>query len=228
MATVGIVTALGFESRALGSGAHFTVRRCGVAGPALGAAVRELHEQGCSLVVSWGTAGALSPHLSAGDLHVAEQVLTRGGSRLAADAGWRMRFRAAAERLCTVRSGTLLDSPHIVTAPAEKRRLLGLTGAQVLDMESGPVAEACTNLGLPFLTIRSIIDEAGDRLPERVAGYIGADGSLRGTALAAALVLSPRQWPVLARLARRYRRATSTLVLAAGALETCARDESRS
>ncbi|MGA8259853.1 MAG: hypothetical protein WB783_06525 [Arenicellales bacterium] len=224
---VGIVTALGFEARALGSGSPFTVRRCGVGGPALASAVRELHEQGCGLIVSWGTAGALSPRFKAGDLHVAEQVLTRHGTRLASDTHWRRRFSVAAGRVCTIRSGTLLDSTQIVAAPAEKRRLFASTGADALDMESGPVAEACITLGLPFLAIRSIIDEAHDRLPERLESYVGANGSLRGTALAAALVLSPRQWLLLPRLARRYRRANRTLSLAASALASCAREEPR-
>lgn len=116
---------------------------------------------------------------------------------------------------------------EIVADPAEKRRLFASTGAEALDMESGPVAEACMTLGLPFLAIRSIIDEAGDHLPECLERYVGADGSLKSAALATALILDPRQWPRLARLARRYRRASRTLSLAAGALASCDRDESR-
>lgn len=219
---MGIVTALGFEARALGGSPRFTIRRCGIAGPSVDESVRELRDVGCGLIVSWGTAGALSPQLKAGDLYLPEDVLSRQGSRLAADPEWRARFTAVVAGRRAVVSGTLLDSAAIVTEPLHKHQLLESTGAGAVDMESGPVAEVCVSLGLPFLAIRSIIDEADDRLPEPIARCITASGALRGPALAAALVLNPGHWSTLARLMRRYQRATSTLSLAARVLARCA------
>lgn len=217
---IGIVTAMDFEARALGKAPCFVVRRCGMSGAGAGRAVRELAEHRCILVVSWGTAGGLSAHLRSGDLYLANLVLARNGRRLATDTGWRERFEDTCGDICALRGGTLLDSPKIVTEPAEKERLRLSTGANAIDMESGPVAEACVETGLPFLVVRAIIDEAGDRLPSAPGLRPGAETSRTG-ALLASLILQPRVWPHLGRLARGYRNAKGTLTTAAAVLARC-------
>lgn len=218
---IGIVTAMDFEARALGKTPCFAVRRCGISGAGAARAVHELAEHRCILVVSWGTAGGLSPHLRSGDLYLANLVLTRNGRRLATDAGWRERFEDTVGDVCALRGGTLLDSPDIVTEPADKEHLRLSTGADAVDMESGPVAEACVETGLPFLVVRAIIDEARDRLPSAM-GLRPGPGVSRTGALLASLMLQPRVWPHLRRLARGYRNAQGTLTAAAAVLARCA------
>lgn len=221
MIRVGIVTALDFEARALGDASRFVVRRCGMSGTGAEAAVRGLAGQGCAVVVGWGTAGALAPELRSGDVCLPGRVLTRDDEQIATDGSWRRRFAGAARTACTLASGTLLDSPRIVAEPADKDRLHRVTGAAAVDMESGPIAEACAEIALPFVIVRSIIDEAGDRLPAFVGTYAAMADPLRRRILLAGLALRPGEWKDLARLARRYRSAKASLNEAARALVLC-------
>lgn len=224
MSRIGIIAALGFEAGALGEHAAFLVRRCRVSGDGVGRDVRELADSGCRLVVSWGTAGALSPDLEAGDLFLADRVLTRDGEYIGTDPAWRRRLEAAVRGCCRVRSGLLLDSPTFVAVPARKSDLAQSCRAEAVDMESGAIAEACYGRDLPFLVVRAILDQAGDRLPDLINRHLGDDGRTRTGALLAALAVHPRDWTAFARLARRYPRARTTLARAASALAACVDD----
>lgn len=197
------------------------VRVCGVAGPGIGDAVRDLQACGSRLVVSWGMAGALSTRLRAGDLVVPERVVGRDGALLYPDAGARESFRGAmnAGRL---EGGALVESPRMAATPTDKRRLGRTHDAVAVDMESGAIGQACAEMELPFLVVRAIVDELDDRLPRRLGDRPFADGSLRAGAALARLMLHPGEWAALVRLARRYRRAGSALRAAAGGLARCA------
>lgn len=218
MTRVGIIAALKLEAAPLGRYAGFTIRVGGVGGLDVGDAVRELGGLGSGLVVSWGTAGALSPQLRAGDLVVPERVVTRNGGTLSPDARWREGFRRAVNGSWPVATGILIESDRILGSPHDKRRLGRDTDAGAVDMESGRIGEACAALNLPFLAIRAIVDELDDRLPRQVQENAFSAGSLRPGALLASLARHPGDWGSLVRLALRYRRARAALEAAARTL----------
>lgn len=225
--SIGIVTALDFEARALET-SGLDVRRCALAGRDAAAAVRELVADGHQLIVSWGTAGALSPEYRAGDICLPEQVITRDGLRIDTDSGWRARFLAAVRKSRRVSSGMLVDSTHIVAESSGKRELRLSTGADAVDMESGPIGEACHSLQVPFLAIRAIVDELNDTLPAHVSRQVSEQGTLRPVAIMGAFIVRPRHWGTLLRLGRRYRRARAALAIAATALHRCIDDDQSS
>lgn len=222
MVSIGIITALGFEARIAARQNLFTIRRCAIAGRDVESVVRELAASDHELIVSWGTAGALSPEVRAGDICLPEQIITRSGSRIATDSDWRTRFLETVKDSCPVRSGSLADSSHIIANPDEKRGLGRSTGADAVDMESGPIGRVCEHLHIPFLVVRAIVDELDDRLPRHVARQIGTGSSLRPAAVLGGFVLRPRHWGKLARLVRRYNRSKTSLAVAAEALSRCA------
>lgn len=222
MSRVGAITALQLEARPLHRHPGLAVRVCGVAGTGIGDAVRELGERGSRLIVSWGTAGALSPRLRAGDLVLPERIVTRNGAALDSDPGSRDAFREAVDGSWPVASGTLLEADRLLETPGGKSRLGREHDADAVDMESGRIAEACAAIDLPFLVIRAVVDELGDRLPRQLRESTSPDGSLRMAALLAGLIPHPGDWALLARLARRYRRARKGLDVAARALARCA------
>src|SRR5205814_10328916 len=113
----------------------------------------------------------------------------------------RKRAREAAERLIdsrpalvvaagfcgalkpSLRVGDIVESPRIVTAdhlvsdPAEKRRLGESHDA--VDMESSAVAEVCAARGVPFLAVRAVSDCVDTALsPELVRLLSGGDVSV--------------------------------------------------
>lgn len=215
---VGIVTALKLEAGPLTRHPELAVRVCGVAGSGIGEAVRALRDGGSRLVVSWGTAGALWPRLRAGDLILPDRIVCRDGGIVATDAGARDGVRAFLGDARRVASGTMLESSRLLATPTDKRGPGRDVNAIAVDMESGRIGQACIALNLPFLVVRVVVDETGDRLPRPIHDCTTPDGALRTGALLAALTRHPGEWAALFRLARRYRRARRTLETAARAL----------
>lgn len=219
---VGAVTATRLEAATLRRCPGVSVRACGVAGAGIERAVAELAALGCGLIVSWGTAGALSPRLRAGDLVVPEYVVARDGARLATDPRARGEFRRRVDGVWPAESNIVVESGAVLAAPGDKRRLGAEKNADAVDMESGRIGEACAPLDLSFLVVRAIVDELGDRLPRTLRDSISSDGSLRVGALVAGLLPHPGDWAALVTLARRYRRARVALDKAARGLAAVA------
>lgn len=222
-ARIGVVAALRLETGPLRPCSGLLVRVCGVAGPDIGEVIDELHERGVGLVVSWGTAGALSPRLRAGDLILPPRVVTRSGDAIATDRR-RDDLRRAFDETRRVAACTLVESGCIVATPDDKRTLGRQRDAGAVDMESGRIGEACAAANLPFMVIRAVLDELDDRLPGRILQRTSGHGSLRLGALLVDVTRHPGDWGALARLARRYGRARAGLAAAARVLERFAHD----
>lgn len=154
--------------------------------------------QGVGGLVSFGVAGGLDPSLAAGDIVIADRVVF-GTEVLAADEGWRGEVLA---RLEDCQSGAVVAVDAAVVTPRDKARLHGDTGARAVDMESGGVALAARDAGLPFLVVRAVIDSADQGLPTAAAGAMRADGSVNKFAIVSGLSRAPWQIPMLVRLAR--------------------------
>jgi len=125
-------------------------------------------------LVSFGIAGALSPDLPLGTVIDATRVVDESGVVL-----WEGGPLGAA----SARTGTILGASRIVDDPAERARLHEQTGAEAVDMESGPLARSGRLVGC----LRAISDTPTRRLggvaqgatPE---GDVDAIGFLRGFA----------------------------------------------
>lgn len=66
---------------------------------------------------------------------------------------------------CRFVVGTLLTAEKVVESPAEKKRLAERFGASLVDMEGFAVGKVCERHGVPFLSIRVILDEADETMP---------------------------------------------------------------
>jgi nucleoside phosphorylase len=123
-------------------------------------------------VVSFGIAGALAPDLPVGTVIDATRVVDESGAVL-----WEG-GPLGAER---ARTGTILGATRIVDDPEERARLHAQTGAEAVDMESGPLARSGRLAGC----LRAVSDTPSRRLggvargatPE---GEVDALGFLRG------------------------------------------------
>ena len=112
------------------------------------------------LVISSGYAGGLHPGLRVGDLVLGENV--SGPAPL-----------AAARRLLvgeTLHVGALLTQTAAAETAADKAALHAATGALAVDMETSWIANACTDAGIPLLSLRVISDTAAQSFP--VPGHI--------------------------------------------------------
>lgn len=217
---LGVVAALPQEARCL-AGVRLTpgalhrvgetlIRCCGPGEARAQRAAESLIEQGVRALVSWGTAGALEPTLRPGDLVLADTVLTEQGG-LAVDPGWQRRLSRLIENRVSLSTGKLLQSARPVARTQDKRALFAAKGAIAVDMESGGVALAAQTRGLPFLTVRAIVDPQSRSLPGAALAALDEDGKTRPSRMLPVLLQDPVQIAGLLRLALDFRAALASL-----------------
>lgn len=137
-------------------------------------------------ILSFGTAGALSPSLAAGDLIVADRIIGADGIGIATDVSW-TRSIADTMGVATVR---LYGSEQLAGA-ATKARLFNETGAVAVDMESQIAATLAAPAGVPVAVLRAIVDPADFEFPEYVSDAVRPDGSVSLLPIIAGLCLQP-------------------------------------
>ncbi len=181
--------------RPLGAGVLVEVSGANVEGAH--AAVARLIAAGTTALVSVGVAAGLDPDLRPGHLLVPPRIVVATAS------GTRDYFTdlTLCARLGGMNPGALLHSDTAVTTAEAKRDLFAASGCVALDMESGILAEAATEAGLPFAALRAVCDPAGSGLPPVSLVALGSDGRLRPRAILLSLLRRPQQVPALVGLA---------------------------
>jgi hopanoid-associated phosphorylase len=207
LSVTGVVAALDFEARSLGKRSEqILVSTSGIGAGNAARAARSLAAAGAAALLSWGVAGALDPALHCGTAVLPIEVLGQG-RRFQTDRLWHARVAGALQGRVPLVSGALLTSEVAVASAALKASLFQQTAAAAVDMESAAVAEVAAELGLPFLTLRVILDTARDSLPDSILS------SFQGAAQPRLwpLLCAPGDWGALLRLASRYRVARRAL-----------------
>lgn len=212
---IGVLTGLAAEAR-LARRADWLVAVGGGTEAGAALAARALLAQGATKLVSLGLAGGLDPSLAAGTVLVADSVLV-GARRYASDPAL-----AAWARATPCAGGTLFGVARPVASAAEKALLFGRTGAAAVDLESGPLAKAAGEAGLPFAAVRVICDPAWRSLPPASLAALNEAGAIEGRALLAALRREPAQLARLLALARDAIAARRALRRHIAALGRCA------
>jgi hypothetical protein len=145
-------------------------------------------------LVSFGIAGALRDDLEVGTVIDATRVVDEAGEVL---------WEGEPLGVASGRPGTILGADRIIDLPEERARVRVSSGADAVDMESGPLARTGRLAGC----IRAISDT-----PDRGLGALAAGAKLNGdtdyAGLLRGFVGSPRE---TARAARDARRALKAL-----------------
>jgi nucleoside phosphorylase len=145
-------------------------------------------------VVSFGIAGALRPGLAIGTVIDATRVVDENGAVL---------WEGPPLGVASAQTGTILGASRIIDHPDERRRLHESSGADAVDMESGPLARSGRLAGC----IRAISDTP-DRELAGLAEGVTVDGDVDYVGLVLGFVRAPRE---TARAARDARRALKSL-----------------
>jgi adenosylhomocysteine nucleosidase len=215
LSRIGIIVGLASEAElAAGFGQVF----CAAARPEQArAGARQLIEEGCDALLSFGIGGGLDTDLHPGSLVIAEAVILPNGELHTTDRPWRDRLYKALSPLEPI-IGVVAGSDEPLSGPPAKRLLRQKTGAILVDMESQAVAEAASAQGLPFMVLRAVADPATRGLPQ--AALVGLDetGNPRLGAVLAKLLHRPWELPALIRLGLDSRAAHETLQRAAETL----------
>jgi adenosylhomocysteine nucleosidase len=204
---IGVVTGLGFEAsclkRNVPSPEHFPIALSGGDPSRALTESRRLIAEGAVGLLSFGTAGGLSPALVPGDVIVATSVVGDSGGAIAVEQAWcdMLAAAASAHRLAP-HLGSIRAVEQPVTSPEEKSALYRATKALGVDLESGAVARAARNAGLPFAVVRVIIDPAMHAVPPAALAAMAPGGRIDYGGLARALWREPGQMAGLLTLAR--------------------------
>ena len=175
--------------------------------------ITDAHRPQC--VLSIGCAGGLRSHISAGDVVISEKVV--------ADAADGKEYFPSPELVDTAKgccrrlklpfhSGNTVSTSHVVATPKAKKNLAERHAALSVDMETAQVAAWACRLGIPMLSVRTVLDTSNDAVPAEIASIAGPDGNLR---LLRVLTLSVRRPALLIELLRLKKKIDRSL----GALE---------
>lgn len=215
----GVIAPLDFEAAAFASqppgASGLGLEICGIGGVAADRAARRLLARGVSLLVSFGTAGALGKGC-AGDIVVPERVVDSAGQAFNAPPELIDVFCRALSGPPIPLRGMLLSADQALSDPAAKQRMHAETGAEAVDLESAAVARVAAG-HVPFLAIRVIIDAADRSIPDAAMSSVeGSSHRLRR--VLPALLKSPDQIPAMISLGLASRRAARSMRLCAEAL----------
>ena len=191
------------------------VRVTGIGRERVAAGVAQAAAEGATAILAAGFCGALDPALRAGDLHIAGEFHANGHSgdyggvpvdAIPADARLTARLRAAAPDAAAGPSVTVAG----IAQPDAKATLWQTGAGRTVNMEDYWAAQAAAGAGLPFASVRAVLDTAGQSLPDCLTadGITGGAGTLR---LALGVAGHPGRASALVRLARQSRQAQQRL-----------------
>ncbi len=128
-------------------------------------------------VLVLGVAGGVDPDLETGDLLLADRYALQNGAAQGAgqairpDAGMFQSAQQAALNLSVpVFDGGSLTVDHLVVDPQEREELRTQYQIHSVNMEDYRAAEAARQSGVPFLSVRVVLDTASQSLPGYLPG----------------------------------------------------------
>ncbi|MDT8425062.1 MAG: phosphorylase [Methyloprofundus sp.] len=174
-------------------------------------AAQTLITKGATQLISWGCAGALAPHLKAGDLIIPEHILTQDNNLITTHTEWSNPIAERLKNSLKYYTGTLLESDSVVALADAKNELYQTSRALAVDMESGAVARTAEQAQIPFIALRSIVDPANLDLPQAINHAMTKHGLISIPKLLLYLCTHPNEIPRLIQLGLNFNAASKTL-----------------
>ena len=166
-----------------------------------------------SLVLSLGFSGSLSDDLHTGDLVLARKVfLAESGSFLEVSAEhYRLAEEAINENGLPYVRRNSLTVPNIVRTRAEKDNLARTYNVHTVNMEDYWVGSAAAQAGVPFLSVRAVLDMACQELPPYVEELVWNKERRQGLGVVLGSLARPARIPKLLSLAKQAQTAQKSL-----------------
>jgi len=191
---------------------HAIVIVCGMGEENARAAAQKLLKQNVTALVSWGTAGALTEKLHAGDLLLADGVVSDDANNYSFDTEWNKRI---ANELCEtslkIHNGMIAHTQQVLATVEDKKSLYLKNNALAVDMESIAIAQLANGANLPCVSVRAIVDEVSQSIPEAILKNTDKFGRPALVALFSSLIRKPGLITELIKLGKGMNAATKTL-----------------
>lgn len=166
-------------------------------------AAERLIARGAEALVSFGVAGGLSPRLQPGAILVPDAVID-GAQTHICDYGL-MEFLGGGT------GKPIFAAMRAVESAGDKELLFKSKGADAVDLESGAVARAAAQRGIPFAVLRAVADSAASSLPPAAVSALTSDGGVDFMAVLGSVLRHPGQIFALMQLGRDASRARAAL-----------------
>jgi len=166
-----------------------------------------------SLVLSVGFSGALSDDLNTGDLILARNLyLVESTGVLEVDNRYyQLAERAINENVLPYVRRDTLTVPNIVRTQAEREHLAQTYNAQAVNMEDYWVCSAAARAGVPFLSVRAVLDMTHQEIPLWVEEIMWQRERRQGLRILLSSLARPIRIPKLLSLARGVKTAQKSL-----------------
>ena len=177
-------------------------------------AARAMRERGeFELFMSTGCAGALAAELVPGDIAVATVVVANhSGGRFETHREHRVHAQRVAERAALrVTTGPVLCSQYPLATAEQKRTAAAQHGAVAVEMEGASIAAEAAGRGIPFVSVRTVLDTADTELRHAGRFIDPRTGAVQPFALAGYLATHPSALTDLLAMQRMMHAAQSSL-----------------
>ncbi len=169
--------------------------------------IRQVAESQPEAIIMLGFCGGADPDLAVGDLHVASCFKAPGAvDSIPADpellSAWLTAARSCGARVVSGPSATV----DAVAGPAAKSELRRSAGVASVNMEDYSAADTARALGIPFVSVRAVLDDATTELPR----HLPEDPDNIARTLAS-LAIHPERIPAMLHLASSARTARQSL-----------------
>ena len=217
MNSVGVITGLQSEAdclQTISTGFNLKILVSGVSPNRAEALARQLCENRCDLLLSFGIAGALRPGIVPGDLVIPASVKQADGRAWETSAEFcaplLQRARAELAELAVI-DDAILGTDTLLGRETEKLSAGEETGAAAIDMESHRIAKVAEAHGLPMIVVRAVLDDVCTVLPAFVKSAVTAEGTPDYARVFTGTLLKPWDIKKLVGLAKLNRAAHRTL-----------------
>lgn len=186
---------------------------CGIGPDNAADACNALLDTKINHLVSWGTAGAISSDLKSGDVILPDTIMNNTNKNYMCDEKWRHNVLTKLEQShLNVFSGTIYSADSVIS-PDDKRRIRGQTQAIAVDMESATIASIANQSSIPFIAIRTIVDESTMYIPASILNNIDDYGQVKISKLSYSLFTHPGDIHMVYRLGRSMHKANQSLAI---------------
>ncbi len=175
-------------------------------------AAQLLVEQNITALVSWGTAGSLTDNVRSGDLILADSVVSESGESYHFDMAWnRQLAESLADKNLKIHHGKIAHAKNVLKTVKDKSDLNLVTHALAVDMESHSIAMIADKENLSCVSIRAVVDNASQNIPEAIIKNTDQFGRPALLSLFVSIVKQPGLISHLIQLGKGMNAATKTL-----------------
>ena len=165
------------------------------------------------LVLSLGFSGALSDELNTGDLILARKIFLAESESYVEVSGeyYTLAEKTINEMALPYVSRDSVTVPNLVRTRAEKDELARTYNCQAVNMEDYWVGFAAAQAGIPFLSVRAVLDMTHQELPAFVEELVWNKERRQGLRVILSSLARPTRIPKLMSLAKQSKRAQESL-----------------